>query len=78
MEKGRLENCIFLHFCIFTVMLALSLLVASAASPGKRPSFLENYKLARWLVHENSWGVAATISNGHDSGVVGNAWPNQV
>ena len=47
-----------------------------AAAPGKRPPTMFSARVARWLVHETVWGSIATISNGHDSGTVGNPFVN--
>ena len=45
-------------------------------APGKRPPTMFSARVARWLVHNTVWGSIATISNGHDSGTVGNPFVN--
>ena len=41
-----------------------------------RPPANNSAAMARWLVHNTVWGTIGSVSNGHDSGTLGNAFAN--
>ena len=81
--KGQCIACVLQHAALGTCQAQIEGFCSGGAAPrgapassGPRPSTFEPARVARWLVHQNTWGTIATISNAHDSGSNGTAWAN--